>query len=211
MKSKKLKLKGVEKALFGFLSGVVVLCLFLCVYLFMMKAYLTRRIDTLEEENRAYFMESLQKLDEISLNIQNGNSRLSKRIGVTDLRVQKIDKVYGDVLSEQKKRTIDDVYPEEQLKAMMQTGMEYLHNQRYSQARASFMEICKYAPDNLEARFYATQALFLLNRIDRSQYAVIQKEFQILKENGFTKPEMEDILNYIANENDALKINKVAD
>lgn len=115
------------------------------------------------------------------------------------------------MLIEQKKRTIDDVYSEEQLKAMMQAGLECLHNQRYSKARASFMEICKYAPDNLEARFYATQALFLLNRLDRSQYAVIQKEFNILKENGFTKPEMEDILSYIANENSALKIDKVVD
>jgi hypothetical protein len=211
MKIKKIKLSGVEKVLFGFLSGLVVLCLFLCVYIILMRAYFTRRIDILEEENKAFFMESFQRLDEITLSVQDGNSKLSKRIGVTDLRVQKINKVYGDVLIEQKKRTIDDVYPEEQLKAMMQTGIEYLHKQKYAQARESFMEICKFAPDNLEARFYATQALFLLNRLDRSQYAIIQKEFQILKENGFTKPEMEDILNYIANENDALKINKVAD
>ena len=46
MKIKELQLTGVEKSLFGFLSGIVVLYLFLCVYLFTMKAYLTRRIDT---------------------------------------------------------------------------------------------------------------------------------------------------------------------
>ena len=160
---------------------------------------------------REFRKESARRFDEAFLRLETMQSlsdersqELLQRIDKTDARIVRIDTVYGNLLAEQRKKTIDKVYREEDLKGRMQSGLELLEEEKYGQARDAFLHVAYQEPDNMSARFYAAYSLFYENKLDRSLYGAILKELAIIRANGFDRPEIAEVEAFISAEQNAL-------
>ena len=80
---------------------------------------------------RDFRKESVRRFDETFLRLEAmqdladlRNRSLLQRIDMTDSRIGRINTVYGALLDEQRKKTIDRVYREEDLAGRMKVGMK---------------------------------------------------------------------------------------
>jgi putative lipase involved disintegration of autophagic bodies len=161
---------------------------------------------------REFRKESVRRFDETFLRLEamqdlavERNRALLQRINITDARIVRIDSVYRNLLDEQRKKTIDRVYREEDLEGRVQSGLELIQEEKYGQARDAFLQVVYQEPDNMSARFYAAYSLFYENKLDRSLYGAILKELAIIRANGFDRPEIAEMEAFINAEQNALR------
>lgn len=157
------------------------------------------------KENARRFDETFLRLEAMQSFAVERNWALLQRIDKTDARIVRIDLVYGNLLAEQRKKTIDRVYREEDLDGRMKSGLKLMTEEQYVQARDAFLQVAYQEPDNMSARFYAAYSLFCENRLDRSRYGSILKEIAIIRSNGFDRPEVAEMEAFISAERNALR------
>lgn len=161
---------------------------------------------------REFRKENVRRFDETFLRLEamqglavERNRALLQRIDITDARIVRIDSVYRNLLDEQRKKTIDRVYREEDLEGRVQSGLELIQEEKYGQARDAFLQVVYQEPDNMSARFYAAYSLFYENKLDRSLYGAILRELAIIRANGFDRPEIAEMEAFISAEQNALR------
>lgn len=157
------------------------------------------------KESERRFEEAISRLESMQDFAEKQGLVLIQRINTTDAQIGRINSVYGNLLAEQRKKTIDKVYREEDLEGRMKSGLELLADKKYGQARVAFMQVLNQEPDNMSARFYAAHSLFCENRLDRSQYGELLKEVAILRANGFDRPEIAEMEAFINDERNGLR------
>lgn len=162
------------------------------------------------KENARRFDETFLRLKAMQSFAVERNWALLQRIDKTDARIVRIDLVYGNLLAEQRKKTIDRVYREEDLDGRMKSGLKLMTEEQYVQARDTFLQVAYQEPDNMSARFYAAYSLFCENKLDRSLYGAILKELTIIRANGFDRPEIAEMEAFISAEQNALRENAEA-
>jgi len=167
------------------------------------------RVAALEEAVREEFIrqtellleftaqEIAQSTDETVRQITEGTASTKDRIQETNSRIHQIDAVYSGLLAEQQKRTLDSLYTEGGLAEMERQAAALFREGKYSTASAQYAVIAQARPENSEARFFHLYSLFLSNRLDRGNYRQIREGLQTLERNGYHRPEIRDVLDFI--------------
>jgi hypothetical protein len=162
------------------------------------------RFDGLEAGLRLAFAEQDRRLAEEAAALTAWGGRIEAAVGSgtgrTLSRLIRTERVYADLLEEQKKKTLDTLYGEEELLERTRRAGELFRAGKYKQARELYAGISEAQPENQEARFYRYYALFLLNKSDRNQYRLIREGFMQLERSGYMRDEIGETLAYIAAE-----------
>jgi hypothetical protein len=169
---------------------------------------------TLEAIHRVYETTGarLDALESISLesskNAAMERKELEKRVN-GELRrtnsavlgsLERIDRVYSDVLEEQRKKTVEDLYDDDILAQNLNSGIERYRMGNYVEAYGILKEVSARLPENADAQFYFLAADFNLNRQDSSKYDNILSHIQRLALLGYKNEEMEIISSFIETE-----------
>lgn len=172
---------------------------------------LAERLDSLEAKTKEEFAGNYQYSQD-SLALIRGDLRmLEKNIGqrVTNTNravignIERIDQVYSDVLTEQKKRTIDDMYSDDALEAQTRQGIACYHARDYARAHQILQEVATRQAENHPAAFYSAASLFNINRQDTGKYSFIKSEIERLALLGYVNPEMDEVRAFILAEENA--------
>ncbi len=150
----------------------------------------------------------------IELMASDSTALTGRRISDTNSRIQRLERIYtevleeqrdiqrkyADLLAEQKKKTLESLYSDVQITDRMTQGLELIKQEKYHQASELFSIVSTEQPWNNEARFYELYSLFLSNKYDRSQYRKIKEGFALLNRNGYNRSEMTEVLEIINTE-----------
>ncbi|MDR2184327.1 MAG: hypothetical protein LBO80_01465 [Treponema sp.] len=168
---------------------------------------LENHLDQLEEGLRLAFAEQDRRLSEEAAALKELGGRIERTVsagtGQTLSRIIRTERVYADLLEEQKKKTLDALYGEEELLERNRRAGEFFRTGKYKQAQELYAAISEAQPENPEARFYRYYALFLLNKNDRNQYRLIREGLMQLERSGYMRDEISEVLSYIAAEETA--------
>jgi hypothetical protein len=162
------------------------------------------RFDRLEDGLRLAFAEQDRRLGEEAAALRELGGRIEGAVGAgtgrTLSRLIRTEQVYADLLEEQKKKTLDALYGEEELLERIRRAGELFGAGKYKQAHDLYADISEAQPENREVRFYRYYTLFLLNKNDRNQYRFIREGLMQLERSGYMRDEIGGILSYIAAE-----------
>jgi hypothetical protein len=155
----------------------------------------------IREEMRAYAEGLEESINEgLTRTTRTINQNTVRNITQTNEHIGQIEQVYGDLLAEQKKRTLESLYNEESLLESIHDAAELFKAGKYRQANELYVFISDEQPDNLDARFYRFYTQFLVNKGDQSQYRQIRNGLMELEKRGYTRTELQEVLEYIAAE-----------
>ena len=139
----------------------------------------------------------------------NSSTRLTgSRINETNGMIAEIGGVYAALLEEQKKKTVESLFSEEESAGRIQRGEELMEAGKYHQANEEFTILVTAEPWNDEARFYMLYSLFLSNRTDWKQYRGIREGFALLNRNGYMREEMSEALGFMDEEERGIAVDE---
>jgi hypothetical protein len=145
------------------------------------------------EERIKELQESVEELDEEFDNIKLGIRNAGRE-------VERLNKVYGNILSEQKKKRVESVYTDKELADKMAEARVLLEEGKINRAYSIYDLVAGEQPENREARFYKYYTLFLKNKSDREEYAKIKNGFNTLEKEGYERKEMKEVFFFIEEE-----------
>jgi hypothetical protein len=162
------------------------------------------RFNLLEESLRRGFAEQDRRLAEEAAALRESGGRIERAVSVetgrTLSRVIRTERVYAELLEEQKKKTLDALYGEEELLARGRRAGELFGAGKYKQAQELYAGLSEVQPENMEVRFYRYYSLFMMNKNDRNQYRLIREGLMQLERSGYMRSEIGETLSYIAAE-----------
>ncbi|MCL2293352.1 MAG: hypothetical protein FWC36_00565 [Spirochaetes bacterium] len=123
--------------------------------------------------------------------------RLSGRISVTNSNISSLNEIYQSILEEHSKRRLESLYSDKYLADKMADASLLLAEGKVNQAHLQYVSIVSEQPENHEARFYMYYTLFLRNRFDREEYPEVRAGFLRLKNEGYVRKEMQEVLSFI--------------
>ena len=127
-------------------------------------------------------------------------NRAVSNINATNRNVGEIKQVYGDLLEEQQKKTLKNLYNEEALVERLKNAEILFKERKYRQAYEEYVIVANEQSENLEVQFFKYYSLFLLNKGDQSQYRQIKNGLLGIEQRGYTRAEIREVLGYIAAE-----------
>jgi len=202
---------------FGFLLLSLVSSIIIISILVINQKSMEERITTLEYT----LQEQLVKQTELLLDIKMTKAD-DNQINQDNIRIQEINAVYSNLLTEQQKRTHnslstqqvrnslslqkqrDSLYTQEALLEIEQDAIRLFQEGKYAMAYFRFSVVAQEQPENTDARFFQLYSLFLNNKLDRNNYRQIKEGLEALELYGYYRMETKEILKYIASEEDEL-------
>ncbi|MDL2228710.1 hypothetical protein LJC14_00495 [Treponema sp. OttesenSCG-928-L16] len=148
----------------------------------------------------------LNELESLRDALGIGTNRTVRQIGETNTRIEQLEKVYAELLAEQQKKTLDSLYAESTVIAMEHEAAEFFKQEQYGRAYDLYLTVSEEQPENSDARFYMYYSLFLINRHKRDNYRTVRNGFSLLKQAGYTRNEMDEVLAYIQAEEDGTAV-----
>lgn len=144
--------------------------------------YLIKSVQQLSEQEKKaeqqadYIIECLEK-------IQSGNDeQYNKTVDIKN--------IYDNLLSEQKKKTVDITSRDSAVSKIKKDAENYYSKKNYVMAYKEFSKVLSYYNDDLESRLLKAKSLYYINRADSSSYSEILKDINTLKENGMADKEI---------------------
>ena len=101
-----------------------------------------------------------------------------------------IKNTYDNLLSEQKKKTVDITSRDSAVSKIKKDAENYYLQKNYVMAYKEFSKVLSYYNDDLESRLLKAKSLYYINRADSSSYSEILKDITLLKENGMADKEI---------------------
>ena len=101
-----------------------------------------------------------------------------------------IKNTYDNLLSEQKKKTVDITSRDSAVSKIKKDAENYYSKKNYVMAYKEFSKVLSYYNDDLESRLLKAKSLYYINRADSSSYSEILKDITLLKENGMADKEI---------------------
>jgi uncharacterized protein YoxC len=149
-------------------------------------------------QERMFIMADIDmKKDQLEQTVNSGVARTIRSIFDVNYRVQQVEQIYADLLEEQQKKTLESLYDEEVLIQKSDEAAALFAKGQYRSANALYVVITEEQPENQDAWFYRWYSLFLSNKNDRAQYRQIREGLTLLERNGYTRPELLEVLVYI--------------
>jgi hypothetical protein len=157
-----------------------------------------KRLIREERENISReLVEATEHLEEV---IATGTSRTNRNIASTNQLVGQIEYVYAELLAEQQKKTLDSLYREGAVIDAGEEAYRLFMDGQYRRANELFIFLTEEQPEDQDAWFYRYYSLFLINKNDRGQYRGIREGFSLLERLGYTRPEMQEVIDYMTTE-----------
>jgi len=156
--------------------------------------------EIIENEHRSTNSQIISSAEHLEEVIRNQTGRTINTIAATDRNINRIEQVYGDLLEEQKKKTLESLYEEEALLERFRNAGILLKEGKYRQAHDEYAIVANEQPENLDAQFYQYYTLFLRNKGDQSQYRRIRTALLGLERRGYAREEIKEVLEYISGE-----------
>jgi hypothetical protein len=149
-------------------------------------------------QERMFIMTDMDiKKDQLEQTVNSGAARTIRSIADVNYRVRQVEQIYADLLEEQQKKTLESLYDEEALVQKSDEAAALFARGQYRSANALYVVITEEQPENRDAWFYRWYSLFLSNKNDRAQYRRIREGLTLLERNGYTRPELLEVLAYI--------------
>ena len=201
----------------GFLTVLLIVCCIVIIHLFYRKldevisaeielnahrmTTLTEHLELLENqiaEHDDNLMATEEKLLERTAALErNIRSALSASAGGTQRVIRDLDSSYQDLLEAQKRRTLEELYKEDELDVERQKAIEAFAAAQYVSASGLYREIATAHPEDQEARFFQYYSLFLSNKLDQDNYPAIKEAMILLERQGYTREELSQTLEFI--------------
>lgn len=158
----------------------------------------TRRLDTVINQSSSYLAAEISKSeDALAKQINTGFMRTTRGIG-------KIDVVYSDLLKEEKKKRVDVLLSDKTVSQRIEDARSLIKKSKYTEAHDLLRSVVDEQPENQEARFLITYSLFYKNKMKKENYKGIMAELELLRANGYQNKEMDEIMEYITTELNAI-------
>jgi polyhydroxyalkanoate synthesis regulator phasin len=152
-------------------------------------------------KNREALAETEERLKGVMKEIvTEGTARTARAIAAVQKQSARTEETYRELLAEQRKKTLENLYNEETLLAQKKRAEELYCAGQFRQAHDEYEKLWKEEPWNEELQFYRYYTLFLMNKGDRGQYRAIREGFNNLEKLGYTRAEMAETLDYMAGE-----------
>ncbi len=119
-------------------------------------------------------------------------------------RVRELDAAYSSILAEQRKKTIDDVYGADEVRARREEGVRLYAAGDYAGAVRALSPVRSLARDDDEAMFCLIAAEFRINPLDSGRYGPVKRALRDLRVGGYRNDELDEIVAYIEGEEHAL-------
>jgi hypothetical protein len=211
------------KAIIAGWSVLFVLIVFITIFVIIMETRNEERLELLElsmtdsfarqadyiqaenivirEEMKGYAEGMEESIDEgLTRTTRTITQNTVRNINQTNEHIGQIEQIYGDLLAEQKKKTLENLYNEESLLERLRDAEELFKAGKYRQANELYVFVANEQPDNLDAHFYRYYTQFLVNKGDQSQYRQIRIGLMGLEKRGYTRTELQEVLEYISAE-----------
>ena len=186
-----------------------IILLFLCLtaavicllFIFILYGKLDRRLAD-EAERNAENLALLEKrlMERADGAEQNLLTALDDSTGEIRNAVRRLDATYMELLDAQKRRTLESLYAEDILASERKEAEAAFRAGRYPTANRLYREIAAAHQDDQEARFFLYYSLFLINKMERDNYRIIADAMNLLEKQGYTRREITETLNFIAEE-----------
>ena len=187
---------------------LVILCLVLAILCLFSMYRLNEKLnvqvteETEQTEQNNEYLEMMEKrliewgeeAEQNVLAVLSGSSDESLRA------IRSLDINIMALLDAQRRRTLESFYKEDVLTAERREAAVAFAAGRYVTANILYREIAAAHPEDQEARFYQYYALFLINKMDRDNYRLIWNAMTLLERQGYTRKELTETLEFIANE-----------
>lgn len=196
--SKQEKIFLLAAALFLLLLSVI-LCLQISANVTLSRSFASLR-EFMEAQNgviRDQIISSASLLENLTL---EQSEKIIAEAAVTNSRLNRIERVYAALLDEQKKKTLKDLYDEPFVIDRYENAQKLFNEKKYRQAYDEFSFVSNEQPENPDALFFKYYSLFLVNRGDQSQYRAIKNSFLQLQKRGYSRAEIQEVLDFISNE-----------
>lgn len=215
-----LRHKAVLKAI-GMLMANCIISLLLI--LTVLKWQTQQIVSESEEKILLSIEESTQQLDaainlsasQLASSIAATESSLSNKINVGFMRIVrgigKIDVVYSDLLKEEKKKRVDVLLSDKTVSQRIEDARSLIKSGKYTEAHDSLRSVVDEQPENQEARFLTVYSLFHKNKMKKENYKGIMAELELLRANGYQNQDMDEIMEYITTELNAISIPEVTE
>ncbi|MDR2941333.1 MAG: hypothetical protein LBV17_01925 [Treponema sp.] len=162
------------------------------------------RITALEVLMETMRQEMAEMQEEIVQQIKTETAIIGEQILGVNNRIQRVEKVYAELLSAQYRRTLDSLYKESDLVEKKQLAAKFFTEGNYAAASEEYAVIAQARPEDFEARFYQWYSLFLVNKMDMNNYKQIKEVFKKLEQSGYRRKEIREVLEYIEKEEGGL-------
>jgi hypothetical protein len=160
--------------------------------------------ERIEEGLRGQEEELREIREEIPAGAEAGIAEALYEIRAGNERIRQTERVYAEILEEEKKKRIEDLYREDDYVEMGKRGAAYFREGKYLEAVELYGAIARGQRDNKEARFYELYSIFLNNRMERNEYGGIEEGLLMLREGGYNRTEIGEVLEYIRSEREGL-------
>jgi uncharacterized protein (DUF927 family) len=168
------------------------------VLLFVVAGYSIYRLGRVNEQIEDRYNRLMEAVEAGFAVQEERLAAVGEEVRAANYRIRQVNQVYGDLLAEQKKRTLESVYDEGTVQDLKDEAWGLFEEGKYRQAHDLYRTIEGREPENLEVRFYRYYALFLTNRMDAEQYGAVKTAFSLLEKNGYTRKEMDDVVQFIS-------------
>jgi len=183
--------------LFVFLS--VILCFQISTNIKLSKSFASLK-EFIETQNEVLYNQILSSSNLIENLVIDRTEKITADIDTTNKHLNRVEKIYGSLLDEQKKKTLVDLYDEPFVIDRYKNAEKLFNERKYRQAYDEFSFVSNEQPENLDALFFKYYSLFMINKGDQSQYRVIKNSFLQLQKRGYARSEIRDVLDFISNE-----------
>jgi hypothetical protein len=200
-RQKKLLLMALRYSYFIALAGMITTIIILQVRNHRIQL---ERIAVLETVLETMRQEMAEMQEEIIQQIESGTMVIGEQIWGINSRIQRVERVYAELLSAQYRRTLDSLYTESGLVEKKQEAARLFRAGNYTAAREQYAVIAQARPEDFEARFYQWYSLFLINKMDMNNYKQIKEGLKVLEQNGYHRTEIREVLEYIETEEGGL-------
>lgn len=115
-----------------------------------------------------------------------------------------IQKTFGDLFEEQKKKTLDTTAQDTAIAQIKKDAGNFYSEGNYAAAYREFAKVLAYQSDDVESRLKKMKSLYYRNKADSSKYSEILEDIRILRSNGCIDNEMTEIERVITMEREGL-------
>ena len=131
--------------------------------------------------------------EERFLKAEESLSRIEGKVSSQFSQTLGMKKTYDELLSEQKKRTVDTAGKDMQAEEAKKEGLMLYAEKKYGEAYVKLSTSLLSHEGDWECRLYRAKSLYLSNPLESSSYPKILRDIKILRENGFSDNELSAI------------------
>ena len=209
--------KGTVIASISLSVLLIALQIFLGIQIWMCRDSLEKlgsRLDLYREHadgQAEKFEKEIRSLSDVQREVMAGMSGMRETLELlgsksdTQIKLASgIQKTFGDLFDEQKKKTHDTTAQDSVVAQIKRDAENFYSEGNYAAAYREFVKVLAYQSGDMECRLKKMKSLYYMNRTDSSKYSEILDDIKILRLNGRIDNEVAEIERIVTMEREGL-------